>query len=110
MLGENALGWYLSDLCCPLSKVGCIEVLPCVKSSRLAISVSWLSGGIQEKNDMAQCNMVAIKIPNACRFACKSLLLDMISMRKTWPYHITALTVLVHFTGSSQIWRLWLYG
>ena len=26
-------------------------------------------------NDMAQCNMVAIKVPNACRFACKSLLL-----------------------------------
>lgn len=49
VLGENALGWYLSDLCCPLSEVGCIEVLPCVKSSRLAISVSWLSGGIPRK-------------------------------------------------------------
>ena len=34
----------------------------------------------------------------------------MISMRKNRPYHITALTVLVRFTGSSQIWRLWLYG
>ena len=30
-------------------EVGCIEVLPCVKSSRLAISVSWLSGGIPRK-------------------------------------------------------------
>lgn len=34
----------------------------------------------------------------------------MISMRKTRLYHITALAILVHFTGSSQIWRLWLYG
>ena len=56
-----------SDECWDRTReVGCIEVLPCVKSSRLAISVSWLSGGIQGKNnDMAQCNMVAIKIPNA---------------------------------------------
>ena len=39
-----------------------------------------------------------------------SLLLHDFYAKKTRPYHITALTVLVHFTGSSQIWRLWLYG
>lgn len=76
VLGENALGWYLSDLCCPLSEVGCIEVLPCVKSSRLAISVSWLSGGIpRKKTTWHSAIWLPSQFQTPCRFAYTSLLL-----------------------------------
>ena len=91
-------------------EVGCIEVLPCVKSSRLAISVSWLSGGIPRKmNDMAQCNMVAITIPNACRFACKSLSLHDFYAQKPgriisqpWPFWFI-LQVQVRYGGYGSV-------